>query len=48
MWIMCWLCCPFEVKAHKELHGPDCSYVGHPLIERLDVLRPGIGRAFGA
>ena len=31
---------PFEVKAHKDLLGPSCSYVGHPLIERLDVLRP--------
>lgn len=31
---------PFEVKAHKDLSGPPCSYVGHPLIERLDVLRP--------
>ncbi|PLW77729.1 lipid-A-disaccharide synthase [Cohaesibacter celericrescens] len=31
---------PFEVQAHKDLSGPVCSYVGHPLIERLDVLRP--------
>ncbi|WP_316862629.1 lipid-A-disaccharide synthase [uncultured Cohaesibacter sp.] len=31
---------PFEVQVHKELSGPTCSYVGHPLIERLDVLRP--------
>ena len=34
---------PFEVQAHKELSGPPCSYVGHPLIERLDVLRPSEG-----
>nr|WP_321456925.1 lipid-A-disaccharide synthase [uncultured Cohaesibacter sp.] len=34
---------PFEVAAHKELSGPPCSYVGHPLIERLDVLRPAEG-----
>ncbi len=34
---------PFEVQAHKELGGPPCSYVGHPLIERLDVLRPSEG-----
>ena len=34
---------PFEVKAHQELGGPPCSYVGHPLIERLDVLRPSLG-----
>ena len=30
---------PFEVEAHKHLGGPACTYVGHPLIERLDVLR---------
>nr|WP_320142102.1 lipid-A-disaccharide synthase [uncultured Cohaesibacter sp.] len=34
---------PFEVEAHKRLQGPPCSYVGHPLIERLDVLRPAAG-----
>ena len=34
---------PFEEKVHEELGGPQCSYVGHPLIERLDVLRPGEG-----
>jgi len=27
---------PFEPAAHARLGGPDCSYVGHPLIERLD------------
>lgn len=26
---------PFEPGAHKRLGGPDCTYVGHPLIERL-------------
>lgn len=31
---------PFEPEAHRRLGGPPCSYVGHPLIERLDVLRP--------
>ena len=31
---------PFEPDAHKRLHGPDCTYVGHPLIERLSILRP--------
>jgi len=31
---------PFEPEAHRRLGGPLCSYVGHPLIERLDVLRP--------
>lgn len=31
---------PFEPEAHRRLGGPPCSYVGHPLIERLDSLRP--------
>jgi lipid-A-disaccharide synthase len=31
---------PFEPEAHRRLGGPACSYVGHPLIERLDVLTP--------
>jgi lipid-A-disaccharide synthase len=31
---------PFEPKILRELGGPPCSYVGHPLIERLDDLRP--------
>ena len=31
---------PFEPEAHRRLGGPECSYVGHPLIERLDQLRP--------
>jgi lipid-A-disaccharide synthase len=31
---------PFEPQAHRELGGPACTYVGHPLIERLDVLQP--------
>jgi lipid-A-disaccharide synthase len=31
---------PFEPKVLKELDGPPCSYVGHPLIERLEDLRP--------
>lgn len=42
---------PFEPKAHAELGGPACSYVGHPLTERLaeikaletDSLRQRIG-----
>lgn len=34
---------PFEVEVHKRLKGPPCTYVGHPLIERLDVLRPQAG-----
>jgi lipid-A-disaccharide synthase len=31
---------PFEPKIMAELGGPPCSYVGHPLIERLSELRP--------
>jgi lipid-A-disaccharide synthase len=30
---------PFEPDAHRRLGGPACTYVGHPLIERLDELR---------
>lgn len=30
---------PFEPDAHARLGGPECSYVGHPLIERLDWIR---------
>ena len=32
---------PFEPEAYKRLHGPPCSYVGHPLTEQLSSLRPG-------
>jgi len=31
---------PFEPEEHRKLGGPPCSYIGHPLIERLDTLRP--------
>jgi lipid-A-disaccharide synthase len=31
---------PFEPEAHRALGGPPCTYVGHPLIERLRELRP--------
>jgi lipid-A-disaccharide synthase len=31
---------PFEPEAYRRLGGPRCVYVGHPLIERLDELRP--------
>jgi len=31
---------PFEPKVMKELGGPPCTYVGHPLIERISELRP--------
>ena len=30
---------PFEPQAHVTLGGPHCTYVGHPLIERLDEIR---------
>src|SRR5262249_51928150 len=33
---------PFEPAAHARLGGPRCTYVGHPLIERLAELRPGV------
>jgi lipid-A-disaccharide synthase len=29
---------PFEPEAHERLHGPPCTYVGHPLIERLPAI----------
>jgi lipid-A-disaccharide synthase len=28
---------PFEPVAHQTLGGPPCTYVGHPLIERIDL-----------
>ena len=31
---------PFEPDAHKRLGGPACTYVGHPLAEKVSVLRP--------
>jgi lipid-A-disaccharide synthase len=31
---------PFEPEVHERLGGPPCTYVGHPLIERLAELRP--------
>jgi lipid-A-disaccharide synthase len=31
---------PFEVDAHNDLGGPPATYVGHPLIDELDSLRP--------
>jgi lipid-A-disaccharide synthase len=30
---------PFEPEAHARLAGPPCTYVGHPLIERLSAIR---------
>jgi len=31
---------PFEPSVHAKLGGPPCSYVGHPLIEEIALLRP--------
>ncbi|TKT73419.1 lipid-A-disaccharide synthase [Afipia massiliensis] len=31
---------PFEREVHRKLGGPPCSYVGHPLLDELDALRP--------
>lgn len=30
---------PFEPEAHARLGGPACTYVGHPLIEKLDQIQ---------
>lgn len=34
---------PFEPEVHRRLGGPPTTYVGNPLIERLDQIRPGPG-----
>jgi lipid-A-disaccharide synthase len=31
---------PFEPAEYKRLEGPDCTYVGHPLLEQIAALRP--------
>ena len=31
---------PFEPAAHEALGGPPCTYVGHPLIERVAAFQP--------
>ena len=31
---------PFEPDAHQRLGGPPCTYVGHPLAEKVSTLRP--------
>jgi lipid-A-disaccharide synthase len=36
---------PFEPEAYRSLHGPPCSYVGHPLTEQLASLRPNAEEA---
>ncbi len=36
---------PFEPQVHVRLGGPPCTYVGHPLIEQLGLLRPNAEEA---
>src|SRR5262249_14867150 len=36
---------PFEPAAHARLGGPPCSFVGHPLSERVTELRPSAEEA---
>jgi len=36
---------PFEPEVHRRLGGPPCSYVGHPLIENVAMLRPNEAEA---
>lgn len=36
---------PFEPAAFARLNGPHCTYVGHPLAERLGDLRPNADEA---
>lgn len=34
---------PFEPAVHRRLGGPPCTYIGHPLVERVGELRPQPG-----
>jgi lipid-A-disaccharide synthase len=36
---------PFEPEAMKRLHGPLCTFVGHPLGEQVPLLRPNAEEA---
>jgi lipid-A-disaccharide synthase len=36
---------PFEPEVHRRLGGPPCTYVGHPLVERVHRLRPNPAEA---
>ena len=36
---------PFEPEVHRRLGGPPCTYVGHPISERLADLRPDAAEA---
>jgi lipid-A-disaccharide synthase len=33
---------PFEPEEYRRLGGPPCTYVGHPLIEQVGLLRPDV------
>jgi lipid-A-disaccharide synthase len=33
---------PFEPEVLRQLGGPPCVYVGHPLLERMEELRPSL------
>ena len=37
---------PFEPAVYRQLRGPPCTYVGHPLVEKLPTLRPAPGERF--
>jgi len=34
---------PFEPAVYRKLGGPPCTYVGHPLVEKVPQLRPAEG-----
>ncbi len=34
---------PFEPEVYIRLGGPACTYIGHPLIEKVGILRPALG-----
>ena len=36
---------PFEPAVHRKLGGPPCTYVGHPVAERVSALRPNSDEA---
>ncbi len=36
---------PFEPQVHRQLGGPPCTYVGHPLVEQIGELRPNAEEA---
>jgi lipid-A-disaccharide synthase len=36
---------PFEPAVHSKLGGPPCTFVGHPLVERIGELRPNAEEA---